>query len=323
MPKDTSLRLRAPSLVTPFRIVLVEPEIPQNTGNIARLAAATQSPLHLVGRLGFRIDEKAVRRAGLDYWHLVTIEQHLDLAHFHNRHPTARLCMFTATARTSFLDAEFQPGDALVFGKESVGLAPEVLENRANVFGIPTLGAVRSLNLANAVAIVLYEALRQAQALSGASLGSWVLFLCLLLASLASPGCGRRSPSASPDGAARELVERMKQVNGEGSDARAAFDMLSLRTRSNLAARAQRYGAASGKAITPDAMLVPSRFALRFTPQRYSSQVSGLQARVFVSGALPRDHAEISCVYEDGAWKVDLGVPPLTPIQVRPPTSPQ
>ena len=93
MAKDTRPRLRAPPLATPFRIVLVEPEIPQNTGNIARLAAATQSPLHLVGRLGFRIDEKAVRRAGIDYWHLVQLEQHLDFAHFVHAHPGARLRM--------------------------------------------------------------------------------------------------------------------------------------------------------------------------------------------------------------------------------------
>ncbi len=166
MAKDTRPRLRAAPLARPFRIVLVEPEIPQNTGNIARLAAATASPLHLVGRLGFRIDEKAVRRAGLDYWHLVTLEQHLDLAHFAHKHPHARLRLFSAVATKSYLEADFRPGDALVFGKESVGLDPEILARHADsVFGIPTLGAVRSLNLANAVGIVLYEALRQLGAL--------------------------------------------------------------------------------------------------------------------------------------------------------------
>jgi tRNA (cytidine/uridine-2'-O-)-methyltransferase len=165
--KDSRPRLRAEPLARPFRIVLVEPEIPQNTGNIARISAATQSPLHLVGRLGFRIDEKAVRRAGLDYWHLVTMEQHLDLAHFAYRHPQARLRLFSAVATRSYLDAAFQPGDALVFGKESSGLDPELLERHPDdVFGIPTIGAVRSLNLANAVSIVLYEALRQSGRLS-------------------------------------------------------------------------------------------------------------------------------------------------------------
>jgi tRNA (cytidine/uridine-2'-O-)-methyltransferase len=170
--KDTRPRLRAAPLRPPFRIVLVEPEIPQNTGNIARLAAATQSPLHLIGRLGFRIDEHAVRRAGLDYWHLVELEQHLDLLHFQNAHPGARLRLFSALATRSYLDADFQPGDALVFGKESVGLSPEILERHpGEVLGIPTLGPVRSLNLANAVSIVLYEALRQVGALAGAAPG--------------------------------------------------------------------------------------------------------------------------------------------------------
>jgi tRNA (cytidine/uridine-2'-O-)-methyltransferase len=159
----------------PFRIVLVEPEIPQNTGNIARLAAATRSPLHLCGKLGFRIDEKAVRRAGLDYWHLVELEQHDDLdgpQGFTARHPGARLLLFSALATRSYLDAGFTPGDALVFGKESVGLAPEIVaRHEPMVFGIPTLGAVRSLNLSNAVSIVVYEALRQAGALAGAAPG--------------------------------------------------------------------------------------------------------------------------------------------------------
>ncbi|WP_437915478.1 tRNA (cytidine(34)-2'-O)-methyltransferase [Sorangium sp. So ce302] len=172
MLKDGRPRLRAAPLDPPFRIVLVEPEIPQNTGNIARLAAATQSPLHLLGRLGFRIDERSVRRAGLDYWHLVTLEQQLDIAHFRHHHPNARLRLFSAVAPRSYLDADFRPGDALVFGKESVGLDPELLARMPDdVFGIPTLGPVRSLNLANAVSIVLYEALRQVGALASAAPG--------------------------------------------------------------------------------------------------------------------------------------------------------
>jgi tRNA (cytidine/uridine-2'-O-)-methyltransferase len=170
--KDGQPRLRAAPLERPFRLVLVEPEIPQNTGNVARLAAATQSSLHLVGRLGFRIDERSVRRAGLDYWHLVALEQHLDLRHFENAHPDARLLLFSAVARQSYLDAAFSPGDALVFGKESVGLDPDLLaRHEATTFGIPTLGPVRSLNLANAVSIVLYEALRRVGALGGAAPG--------------------------------------------------------------------------------------------------------------------------------------------------------
>jgi tRNA (cytidine/uridine-2'-O-)-methyltransferase len=170
--KDQRPRLRATPLAEPFRIVLVEPEIPQNTGNIARLSAATQSPLHLVGRLGFRIDEHAVRRAGLDYWHLVQLAQHYDFAHFRNAHPAARPRLFSAVAKKSYLEAGFRPGDALIFGKESVGLDDELLERFPDdVFGIPTLGPVRSLNLANAVAIVLYEALRQVGALDAAAPG--------------------------------------------------------------------------------------------------------------------------------------------------------
>lgn len=170
MAKDNRPRLRAPALDPPFRIVLVEPEIPQNTGNIGRLSAATQSPLHLVGRLGFRIDEHAVRRAGLDYWHLVQLEQHVSLDHFQHRYPGARLRLFSAIATRSYLEADYRPGDALVFGKESVGLDTDLLERMPEaVFGIPTLGPVRSLNLANAASIVLYEALRQAGALSHAA----------------------------------------------------------------------------------------------------------------------------------------------------------
>jgi tRNA (cytidine/uridine-2'-O-)-methyltransferase len=161
-------RLRARPLERPFNVVLVEPEIPPNTGNIARVCAATRCALHLVGRLGFSIDEHAVRRAGLDYWHLVDLHTHPDL-------PTAervileaaapaepRVWLFSGKARRSYLDADFRLGDVLVFGKESVGLPEELLAERAgSVLGIPTLGAVRSLNLANAVAISVYEALRQ------------------------------------------------------------------------------------------------------------------------------------------------------------------
>lgn len=172
MAKDSLPRLRAAPLDDPLRIVLIEPEIPQNTGNIGRLSAATQSPLHLVGRLGFRIDERAVRRAGLDYWPLVRLEQHADLDRFRSSYPASRLRLFSGVAARSYLDAEFRPGDALVFGRESVGLDPELLARHADAtFAIPTLGRVRSLNLANSVAIVLYEALRQLGALRETRLG--------------------------------------------------------------------------------------------------------------------------------------------------------
>jgi tRNA (cytidine/uridine-2'-O-)-methyltransferase len=169
MAKDRP-RLRAPRLEDPPRVVLVDPEIPQNTGNIARLAAALQFPLHLVGKLGFSIDEKAVRRAGLDYWPLVELERNLDLAHFRHAHPNAKLRLFSAVAERSYLDARYEPGDALVFGCESVGLPEELLREHADeVYGIPTIGEVRSLNLANAVSIVVYEAYRQRDAFRDAA----------------------------------------------------------------------------------------------------------------------------------------------------------
>jgi tRNA (cytidine/uridine-2'-O-)-methyltransferase len=178
MPRTSSAtpRLRAAPLATPLHVVLVEPEIPPNTGNIARLTAATASPLHLVGTLGFRIDEQSVRRAGVDYWHLVDVRQHVDFAHllhaFQKASPSGKLHLFSATAQKSYLDAAYAPGDALVFGRESVGLPEEILAAHADrVVGIPTLGAVRSLNLANAAGIALFEALRQVGALATTFMG--------------------------------------------------------------------------------------------------------------------------------------------------------
>lgn len=164
--------LRAPALPRPFHVVLVEPEIPPNTGNIARLCAATGCVLHLVGKLGFRIDEHAVRRAGLDYWHLVEVRQHehLEAAEAAIRAtgvPGARTWLFSGKSPRSFLDVRFSLGDLLVFGKESVGLPEELLAARPDeTVAIPTLGAVRSLNLANSVALGVYEGLRQNGALT-------------------------------------------------------------------------------------------------------------------------------------------------------------
>ena len=166
MASNQGKRLRAAPILPPLHVVLVEPEIPPNTGNIARLCAATGSVLHLVGQLGFRIDDKAVRRAGLDYWHLVDVRQHVDLAHFRHKEPEARWFLLSASAEQSYLDAQFRPGDALIFGRESVGLPQDLLaRHQESTFAIPTLGGVRSLNLANAVSIVTYEALRQVGAL--------------------------------------------------------------------------------------------------------------------------------------------------------------
>jgi tRNA (cytidine/uridine-2'-O-)-methyltransferase len=155
-------KLRAPELATPFQICLVEPEIPPNTGSIARTCAATQSILHLVEPLGFSLDERAVRRAGLDYWHLVDVRVHASFGAFESARPPGALHFFSAGATQSYLDAPLVPGDCLVFGKESVGLPEELLDaHRERVWGIPTLGPVRSLNVSNAVSIVLYDALRR------------------------------------------------------------------------------------------------------------------------------------------------------------------
>ncbi len=142
--------------------------------------------------------------------------------------------------------------------------------------------------------------------------------VALLTLALALAGCGRRAPNATPDGAVRELVERMRRLRGDPGDAKAAYALLSKRAQQNLAARAQRYSAASGKTIAPEAMIVPSRFPPRFEPQRYSAQVWASFARVEVLGLLAGDHAQVDCVLEDGLWRVDLSLPSLPPVQMRP-----
>jgi hypothetical protein len=145
-----------------------------------------------------------------------------------------------------------------------------------------------------------------------------VALRCLALAALVLGGCGRRAPNATPDGAVRELVERLRGLRGDPADAKAAYRLLSRRAQQNLSARAQRYSDATGKSIAPEAMMVPSRFFLRFEPQRYAAQVRGTFARVEVLGLLAGERAEVDCVAEEGVWRVDLGVPPLPPVQMRP-----
>lgn len=146
-----------------FNVVLVEPEIPNNTGNIGRLCVGTRCRLHLVEPLGFQIDAKQLRRAGLDYW------PHLDWCRHKNWQafqeslaPSARLIFFTTKTEESYFDFEFQEGDYLVFGKETKGLDPQLWQGEQGYARtIPMLGPIRSHNLANSVTAVVYEALRQ------------------------------------------------------------------------------------------------------------------------------------------------------------------
>jgi tRNA (cytidine/uridine-2'-O-)-methyltransferase len=146
-----------------IRIALVEPEIPPNTGNIARLCAATRVPLHIVGVTGFRLDDKAVRRAGLDYWPEVILQRHPTLEDLQHSLPEARFVYLTTKASQSYAAWNFSNHDCLVFGRETRGLPEQLLRsNWERCLTIPMLNPnVRSLNLATAVGIVLYEALRQ------------------------------------------------------------------------------------------------------------------------------------------------------------------
>ena len=149
-----------------MHIVLVAPEIPPNTGSIGRLCVATNTPLHLVEPLGFIIDDKHLRRAGLDYWPHVEMRRHVDWNAFLAAKPSGRLLCFAARSPRPYTAATYEPDDFLVFGSESCGLPPAIRAAHAETtFGIPIMSAhVRSLNLATAAAIVLYEALRQQRA---------------------------------------------------------------------------------------------------------------------------------------------------------------
>ena len=154
-------------MIPPFHIVLVRPEIPQNTGSIARLVAAMRSRLHLVGPLGFSLEDRYLKRAGLDYWPLVDLRTYAEWPDFdaiYRSQHADNFKYFSARAEQSYLEADYAPGDFLVFGSETKGLGAEFLNTRrAATYRIPIFEpGVRSLNLANAVSIVLYEALRQA-----------------------------------------------------------------------------------------------------------------------------------------------------------------
>lgn len=145
-----------------FNIVLLEPEIPANTGNIGRTCVATGTRLHLIEPLGFRLGEKDIKRAGMDYWPQLDVTTYSNYEDFLGRNPGAKLYMATTKAPKVYTEVQFEPDCYLMFGKESAGIPEEILlQNQNTAIRIPMLGDTRSLNLSNAAAIVLYEALRQ------------------------------------------------------------------------------------------------------------------------------------------------------------------
>lgn len=145
-----------------MHIVLHEPEIPANTGNIGRTCVATGTSLHLIEPLGFRIDEKSVKRAGMDYWDKLDVSTYVNFQDFVSKNPGAKIWYATTKAKNCYSDVKFGPDDYIMFGKESAGIPEEILvDNEETCIRIPMKADIRSLNLSNSVAIVLYEALRQ------------------------------------------------------------------------------------------------------------------------------------------------------------------
>ena len=145
-----------------INIVLLEPEIPANTGNIGRTCAATGSRLHLIEPLGFRLNEKALKRAGMDYWKDLDVTTYINYEDFLEKNPEAKIYMATTKGQHVYSDVKFEPDCYIMFGKESAGIPEEILLEHPNeAIRIPMMGETRSLNLANSVSIVLYEALRQ------------------------------------------------------------------------------------------------------------------------------------------------------------------
>lgn len=145
-----------------LNIVLFEPEIPANTGNIGRTCVATGTRLHLIEPLGFRLDEKSLKRAGMDYWKDLDVTTYIDFDDFMSKNPDAKIYMATTKAPNVYTDVSYEPDCYIMFGKESAGIPEEILkENPDTCVRIPMLGEIRSLNLSNSVAVVLYEALRQ------------------------------------------------------------------------------------------------------------------------------------------------------------------
>lgn len=145
-----------------LNIVLHEPEIPANTGNIGRTCVATGTRLHLIEPLGFRLNEKEIKRAGMDYWKDLDVTRYLNYEEFLAKNPGAKIYYATTKAPQTYTDVEFEEDCFIMFGKESAGIPEEILvQNQASAIRIPMIGDIRSLNLSNSVAIVLYEALRQ------------------------------------------------------------------------------------------------------------------------------------------------------------------
>ena len=145
-----------------LNIVLHEPEIPANTGNIGRTCVATNTRLHLIEPLGFRLDEKSLKRAGMDYWGSLDVTTYIDYADFLERNPGAKIYMATTKAPKVYTEVSYEPDCYIMFGKESAGIPEEILvEHEKDCMRIPMNEDIRSLNLGNSVAIVLYEALRQ------------------------------------------------------------------------------------------------------------------------------------------------------------------
>lgn len=145
-----------------MNIVLFEPEMPMNTGNIGRTCVATNTRLHLIEPLGFKLNEKAVKRAGLDYWDKLDVTVYSDFQDFLDRNSGAKIYMATTKAPKTYTEVEYEPDCYIMFGKESAGIPEEILmEHKENCVRIPMINEIRSLNLSNSVAIVLYEALRQ------------------------------------------------------------------------------------------------------------------------------------------------------------------
>lgn len=145
-----------------FNIVLFEPEIPANTGNIGRTCVATGTRLHLIEPLGFHLTEKAIKRAGMDYWEHLDVTRYLNYEDFLEKNPGAKIYMATTKAPNVYTDVQYEDDCYIMFGKESAGIPEEILvKNQENAIRIPMLDEIRSLNLGNSVAIVLYEALRQ------------------------------------------------------------------------------------------------------------------------------------------------------------------